>query len=285
MELDLTDHSQYPPNTVPQLHDDLRAAGQPGRELPHHHGGHRLHGARAHRRVHLHLPVRLRLCGGGKACHVTHLCITLPPYTHSFAQRVAQVRNDARCNEETDPYQVIQRLKSELSTARAEVGYLRGEAGDGAPLGTAERQAVAAACEEFVARGRGRGRHGLSQQEGKGEDDAPPTLGKLTLSRVYHAFRVLRAMVLAAEAAGGVGMGSEQEAPGVGATVASASPLPAAAPQSASEGLSAARAGPPAPSLPSQSIPAARRRRSSSPAASIPMYARQKQSKGKTTHC
>jgi hypothetical protein len=66
------------------------------------------------------------------------------------------VRNDARCNEEVDPYQVIQRLKNELSTARAEVGYLRGEAGERAPLSEAEQRAVAAACQEFVARGRRR---------------------------------------------------------------------------------------------------------------------------------
>lgn len=48
--------------TVPQLHDDVRAPGQPGGELPYRDAGHHLHGARAHRRVHLHLSVReLRL--------------------------------------------------------------------------------------------------------------------------------------------------------------------------------------------------------------------------------
>lgn len=212
---------------------------------------------------------------------------------HSFAQRVAQVRNDARCNEEVDPYQVIQRLRNELSTARAEVGYLRGEAGEGAPLGEAEQRAVAAACQEFVAQGR---RRSLPLPDGgeeeSSQEDAPPALGKLTLSRVYYAFRVLRAMVLAPEAgeggwtaAGAVGMGSGHAA-GRGTAVALASPLPVEAATATAtatpvpsqspvlEGPRAAGTGA-SPSPPSQPtlVP---RRRPPSPTACVPVYVHRK---------
>lgn len=200
-----------------------------------------------------------------------------PPIPRSFAQRVAQVWNDARCNEEVDPYQVIQRLKNELSTARAEVGYLRGEAGEGAPLGEAEQRAVAAACQEFVARGR---RRSLSQkgEPSPPEEDAPPALGKLTLSRVYHAFRVLRAMVLAAKVEAGAGAAvaaveSEQSAgrgPAVALTPPSHFVAAAPIPPPALEGARAAGARA-APSPPSQSTPASRRRPPSS-TGSIPTY-------------
>mgnify|MGYP005682433961 FL=1 len=45
--------------------------------------------------------------------------------TCRFAQRVALVKNDAVLNEETDPSVTIARLKSEVSTLRAEIASLR----------------------------------------------------------------------------------------------------------------------------------------------------------------
>ncbi|KAH8046298.1 hypothetical protein JL722_13772 [Aureococcus anophagefferens] len=53
--------------------------------------------------------------------------------------RVALVKNDAHVNEETDPFVTIRRLKGEVATLRAEVTFLKGEAGEGASLTDGER--------------------------------------------------------------------------------------------------------------------------------------------------
>ena len=47
--------------------------------------------------------------------------------TCRFAQRVAQVKNSAIVNEETDPYLLIKRLKAEVSSLKAEIAFLKGE--------------------------------------------------------------------------------------------------------------------------------------------------------------
>ena len=44
----------------------------------------------------------------------------------------------------------IARLKSEVSTLRAEIGYLKGEAGEGDELTDAERSELHSACEVYV---------------------------------------------------------------------------------------------------------------------------------------
>ena len=102
--------------------------------------------------------------------------------TCRFAQRVALVKNDATVNEETDPragirrgirnvdrrledaracawpvrrldfghdqtQAMIKRLKGEVTALRAEVAYLKGEAGEGDALTDGERASLASACE------------------------------------------------------------------------------------------------------------------------------------------
>lgn len=47
--------------------------------------------------------------------------------TCRFAQRVAQVKNSAIVNEETDPYLLIKRLKAEVASLKAEIAFLNGE--------------------------------------------------------------------------------------------------------------------------------------------------------------
>jgi len=47
--------------------------------------------------------------------------------TCRFAQRVAQVKNSAIVNEETDPYLLIKRLKAEVASLKAEIAFLKGE--------------------------------------------------------------------------------------------------------------------------------------------------------------
>mmetsp|Transcript_7414 Transcript_7414/g.19382 ORF Transcript_7414/g.19382 Transcript_7414/m.19382 type:complete len:741 (-) Transcript_7414:23-2245(-) len=117
--------------------------------------------------------------------------------TCRFAQRVALVKNDAVLNEETDPSVTIARLKSEVSTLRAEIGYLKGEAGEGDELTDAERNELHSACEVYV----------------KSRDpDETLRVAPLTLTRIRDCFALLKNMVLQAMASGGSnGDGSTDE--------------------------------------------------------------------------
>ena len=116
--------------------------------------------------------------------------------TCRFAQRVALVKNDAVLNEETDPSVTIARLKSEVSTLRAEIGYLKGEAGEGDELTDAERNELHSACEGYV----------------KSRDpDETLRVAPLTLTRIRDCFALLKNMVLQAMASGGSGDGSTDE--------------------------------------------------------------------------
>eukprot|EP00624_Nannochloropsis_granulata_P005943 evm.model.NODE_4234_length_10529_cov_51.253872.1 len=130
--------------------------------------------------------------------------------TCRFAMRVGQIRNEARRNEDVDPYQVIKRLRTQLVTAQAEVGWLKRGL-----LDDVEKESVRVACREFV---RARGRVGVDdetigareQQQGEENikdqhEEEEPRLGDpLTLSKIYYAFRVLREMVWQSMAKGRV---------------------------------------------------------------------------------
>ena len=116
--------------------------------------------------------------------------------TCRFAQRVALVKNDAVLNEETDPSVTIARLKSEVSTLRAEIGYLKGEAGEGDELTDAERSELHSACEVYV----------------KSRDpDETLRVAPLTLTRIRDCFALLKNMVLQAMASGGSGDGGSTD--------------------------------------------------------------------------
>jgi kinesin family protein 6/9 len=133
--------------------------------------------------------------------------------TCRFAMRVGQIRNEARRNEDVDPYQVIKRLQTQLVAARAEVGWLKEGKREGR-LEEAEKEAVRAACREFVmANGRKEGegggigvrewQDGEEKKKEQGEGGEGPGLGApLTLPKIYYAFRVLREMVWAGTAQG-----------------------------------------------------------------------------------
>ena len=112
--------------------------------------------------------------------------------TCRFAQRVALVKNDAHVNEETDPFVTIRRLKGEVATLRAEVTFLKGEAGEGASLTDGERADLAEACQDYV-----------------DSRDAHETLrvSPLTLTRIKDCFAILKNMVLSAMATAGPGGG------------------------------------------------------------------------------
>ncbi|EGB08833.1 hypothetical protein AURANDRAFT_63797 [Aureococcus anophagefferens] len=112
--------------------------------------------------------------------------------TCRFAQRVALVKNDAHVNEETDPFVTIRRLKGEVATLRAEVTFLKGEAGEGASLTDGERADLAEACQVYV-----------------DSRDAHETLrvSPLTLTRIKDCFAILKNMVLSAMATAGPGGG------------------------------------------------------------------------------
>lgn len=99
--------------------------------------------------------------------------------TCRFAQRVALVKNDATKNEETDPLVTIARLKSELSTLKAEVSFLKGEAGEGDTLTDMERAELHSACDAYVA----------------GKDQQLQVV-PLTLVRIRDCFEILKNMVL-----------------------------------------------------------------------------------------
>lgn len=71
--------------------------------------------------------------------------------TCRFAMRVGQIRNDAKRNEDLDPFQVIKRLQTQLVAARAEAGWTE-EGGKEVPLSEEEKDAVRAACHDFVSR-------------------------------------------------------------------------------------------------------------------------------------
>jgi kinesin family protein 6/9 len=121
--------------------------------------------------------------------------------TCRFAMRVGQIRNEAKLNEDLDPYQVIRRLQTELSTAKAEVGFLKG--GEGKGLTEGEKDEIEQACRDYVSVG-GERKKGHGEEEGVDEKSndsglclAPP----LTLSKVQFAFHILRGMVWKASAA------------------------------------------------------------------------------------
>jgi len=116
--------------------------------------------------------------------------------TCRFAQRVALVKNDAVLNEETDPSVTIARLKSEVATLKAAVGYLKGEAGEGDELTDLERTELSSACEVYV-------------QSRVAEDELQ--VAPLTLTRIRDCFAILKNMVLQALASGSsTGPGDEQ---------------------------------------------------------------------------
>ena len=177
--------------------------------------------------------------------------------TCRFAMRVGQIRNEARRNEDVDPYQVIKHLQTQLVAARAEVGWLKEKKREGR-LGEAEKEAVRTACREFVrtnaseggeggdggARKRQDGEEKIEEQDEEGEG---PSLGApLTLSKIYYAFRVLREMVWAAMAQGRVQEPTRGEEKGCN-FIAAAAPMAARAQQE--EGMwkgSSSRTGHPA---------------------------------------
>ena len=97
--------------------------------------------------------------------------------TCRFAQRVALVKNDALVNEDVDPAQQIVRLKGEVSNLKAEVAYLKGEAGEGAPVTDDERAALRAACEAYV---------------GSRDPHAALAIGSYTLAKIHDCFAILK---------------------------------------------------------------------------------------------
>ena len=101
--------------------------------------------------------------------------------TCRFAQRVALVKNDALVNEDVDPAQQIVRLKGEVSNLKAEVAYLKGEAGEGAPVTDDERAALRAAREAYV---------------GSRDPHAALAIGSYTRAKIHDCFAILKNLVL-----------------------------------------------------------------------------------------
>ncbi|KAH8094395.1 hypothetical protein JL720_4394 [Aureococcus anophagefferens] len=98
---------------------------------------------------------------------------------------VATCSAEKEQTEETDPFVTIRRLKGEVATLRAEVTFLKGEAGEGASLTDGERADLAEACQVYV-----------------DSRDAHETLrvSPLTLTRIKDCFAILKNMVLSAMA-------------------------------------------------------------------------------------
>ena len=102
--------------------------------------------------------------------------------TCRFAQRVAQVKNDANVNEEVDPTLVIKRLKGEMAELQQEVAMLRGDVVEGEGEASEEQAAyLRRQCARFV------------------EEPDPLTpldVGEMTFSKMRDCFGILKMMVL-----------------------------------------------------------------------------------------
>eukprot|EP01035_Chromulina_nebulosa_P018170 gene18170-23828_t len=103
--------------------------------------------------------------------------------TCRFAQRVSLIKNKAVINEDVDPSIVIRKLKNEMLSMREEIGFLKGEAGEGQPLTPLEIEELKILCREYC-------------------DNLDPTsvlnIGKLTLTKIKDAFAILKNLVLEA---------------------------------------------------------------------------------------
>ena len=70
--------------------------------------------------------------------------------TCRFAQRVALIKNKATVNEDVDPSVVINKLKNENLNLREEIGFLKGEAGEGDALTPKEIDELRLKCIAYV---------------------------------------------------------------------------------------------------------------------------------------
>lgn len=108
--------------------------------------------------------------------------------TCKFAQRVALIKNKATVNEDVDPSIVIGKLKNENLNLREEINFLKGEAGEGDALTPKELEDLRGKCQAYV-------------------DDTDPqstlNVGALTLTKIKHAFSMLKTIALSARVAGG----------------------------------------------------------------------------------
>uniref|UniRef100_A0A7S3K768 Kinesin-like protein n=1 Tax=Aureoumbra lagunensis TaxID=44058 RepID=A0A7S3K768_9STRA len=103
--------------------------------------------------------------------------------TCRFAQRVALVKNDAMINEETDPLVTIARLKAEVSSLRAQIGFLQSKNGEDEALTNTERTELQSACDQY-----------LSSPDANEELAVAP----LTLNRIRECFTIFKQYFLEA---------------------------------------------------------------------------------------
>jgi len=108
--------------------------------------------------------------------------------TCKFAQRVSLIKNRATVNEEADPNMVIKRLKGELLALREEIGFLKGEAGEGDILSPLDLEELNQGCRAYC---------------DDGNPQALLNVGKLTLTKIKDAFAILKNLVLEARAKAG----------------------------------------------------------------------------------
>jgi kinesin family protein 6/9 len=134
--------------------------------------------------------------------------------TCKFAQRVAQIKNDANVNEELDPNLIIARLKGQIATLKEEVTFLKGGedggeeskegGGGGETLSDEDRDNLRQRCATYV------------------EDKDPMNVlsmgGTFSLAKARDCFAILKGMVLAARegAFGGGGGGGGSSGGGSG---------------------------------------------------------------------
>lgn len=100
--------------------------------------------------------------------------------TCRFAQRVALIKNKAVVNEDVDPSVVIGKLKDENLNLREEIGFLKGEAGEGDALTPKELDNLASSIKEYV--------HNCDKE-------AILNIGKLTLTKIKTAFGIFKSLV------------------------------------------------------------------------------------------
>ena len=100
--------------------------------------------------------------------------------TCRFAQRVALIKNKATVNEDVDPSVVINKLKNENLNLREEIGFLKGEAGEGDALTPKEIEDLAVKCRAYI-------------------DDRDPqailNIGSLTLTKIKSVFGIFKSIV------------------------------------------------------------------------------------------
>ena len=98
--------------------------------------------------------------------------------TCRFANQVANIKNEAFVNEETDPAVMVHQLKDKLAQKDAEIEFLKGEVGDEKELSEDEIQELRKRIRSWMWTGKG------IPQDLK--------IGKWTTTRIYSTFALMR---------------------------------------------------------------------------------------------